>query len=81
MGNDLEFNEKLEKIESSVIGEDFDEVSPLAIDLESVDFSSPESISPDVIEMSTCPCTGGCGSNYSHGDCLCTGNCGSNYHK
>lgn len=74
----IEDNEKLEKIESSAL-EDTQDIMPLEEhnDIEELCNVSQESI----MEMSTCLCSGGCGSNYSSGDCLCSGNCGSNYHK
>ena len=74
----LESNEKLEQIEANAV-EGIDEVSPLEGDAESLE--TPESVSEPNIEMSTCTCSGGCGSNYSFDSCTCSGNCGSNYHK
>ena len=74
----LEANEKLENIEANAL-ESTDEVKPL---VENTDYSeTPESANEPNIEMSTCTCSGGCGSNYSYGTCSCSGNCGSNYHK
>ena len=74
----LEANEKLENIEANAL-ESTDEVKPL---VENTDYSeTPESVNEPNIEMSTCTCSGGCGSNYSYGTCSCSGNCGSNYHK
>lgn len=74
----LESNEKLENIEANAL-ESTDEVTPLE---ENADYAeTPESVNEPNIEMSTCTCTGGCGSNYSYGTCTCSGNCGSNYHK
>lgn len=74
----LESNEKLEQIEANAL-EGTDEVTPLEGNAESFEIS--ESVNEPSIEMSTCTCSGGCGSNYSHGNCTCSGNCGSNYHK
>lgn len=74
----LESNEKLESIEANAL-ESTDEVTPLE---DNEDYAeAPESVNEPNIEMSTCTCTGGCGSNYSYGTCTCSGNCGSNYHK
>jgi len=74
----LESNEKLESIEANAL-ESTDEVTPLE---DNADYAeAPESVNEPNIEMSTCTCTGGCGSNYSYGTCTCSGNCGSNYHK
>lgn len=82
MSSELEFNEKIEKIESSVLEESMEEISPLinATVLEDIS-NTPDPVSFEGAEMSICTCTGGCGSNYSYGECTCTGNCGSNYHK
>ena len=74
----LEFNEKLEKIEAEAL-EDITEVTPLESNNEVID--ATEDVTESNIEMSTCSCMGGCGSNYSYGSCTCSGNCGSNYHK
>ena len=74
----LESNEKLEQIEANAL-ENTEEVSPLEVNVEHTD--TPESVNEPIIEMSTCTCSGGCGSNYSFGGCTCSGNCGSNYHK
>lgn len=74
----LESNEKLEKIEANAL-ENTDEVAPLENNSEFVE--TPESVNEPNMEMSTCICSGGCGSNYSTGSCICSGNCGSNYHK
>ena len=74
----LESNEKLEQIEANAL-ENTEEVSPLEVKVEHTD--APESVNEPIIEMSTCTCSGGCGSNYSFGGCTCSGNCGSNYHK
>jgi hypothetical protein len=74
----LESNEKLEKIEANAL-ESTEEVTPL--EDHTGDIETPESVNEPNIEMSTCTCTGGCGSNYSFGNCTCSGNCGSNYHK
>lgn len=74
----LESNEKLEQIEANAL-ENTEEVSPLEEKVEHTD--TPESVNEPIIEMSTCTCLGGCGSNYSFGGCTCSGNCGSNYHK
>ena len=74
----LESNEKLERIEAHAL-ENMENVIPLE---ESVDYTeTPESVNEPIIEMSTCTCSGGCGSNYSYGGCTCSGSCGSNYHK
>jgi len=74
----LESNEKLESIEANAL-ESTDEVTPLE---DNADYAeTPKSVNEPNIEMSTCTCTGGCGSNYSYGTCTCSGNCGSNYHK
>lgn len=73
-----ESNEKLERIESCAL-ESTEEVTPLK---ESAEYAeAQENINEPIIEMSTCTCSGGCGSNYSYGGCTCSGNCGSNYHK
>lgn len=82
MSSELEFNEKIEKIESSALEESMEEISPLinATELEDIS-NTPDPVSFEGAEMSTCTCTGGCGSNYSYGGCTCTGSCGSNYHK
>lgn len=74
----LESNEKLEQIEAKAI-ESSDEVTPLEDYTDEIE--TPESVNEPDIEMCTCTCTGGCGSNYSYGHCICSGNCGSNYHK
>lgn len=74
----MESNEKLEQIEQNAL-EDTGEISPLEDSGEILD--NPESIDEPSMEMSTCSCTGNCGSNYSYGNCACTGGCGSNYHK
>lgn len=74
----LEANEKLEQIEVEAL-ENTNEVAPLEENQETVECS--ETFGEPDMEMSTCPCTGGCGSNYSTGGCQCSGNCGSNYHK
>lgn len=74
----LETNEKLERIESNAL-ENMDEIMPLEETVESNEI--PESVIAPNIEMSSCTCSGGCGSNYSYGGCTCSGNCGSNYHK
>ena len=79
MSNNLELNEKIEKIEQSII-DDCEDISPLKSDGE-LNLDCVESVNSEGIEMSTCPCTGGCGSNFSTGNCPCTGNCGSNFHK
>jgi hypothetical protein len=71
-------NEKLERVEVNAL-EGKDEISPLDGKLEYLE--TPESVNEPNIEMSTCTCSGSCGSNYSYGDCTCSGNCGSNYHK
>ncbi len=74
----LESNEKLEKIEANAL-ESTEEVTPLEGNFNDIEI--PESVNEPMIEMSTCQCSGGCGSNYSFGNCICSGNCGSNYHK
>lgn len=74
----LESNERLEKIEIDAL-ESTEEVTPL--EGTPKDMETPESVNEPIIEMSNCPCSGSCGSNYSFGDCICSGNCGSNYHK
>ena len=74
----LESNEKLEQIEANAL-ESTEEVTPL--EDYTWDVETPESVNEPNMEMSTCTCTGGCGSNYSFGNCTCSGNCGSNYHK
>lgn len=74
----LESNEKLEQIEANAL-ESTEEVFPLEENVEHT--APPESVNEPIIEMSTCTCSGGCGSNYSFGGCTCSGNCGSNYHK
>lgn len=74
----LEINEKLEKIEAEAL-ENTNEVLPLEENIETVECA--ENFGEPDMEMSTCPCTGGCGSNYSTGSCTCSGNCGANYHK
>lgn len=74
----LESNEKLEQIEANAL-ENTEEISPLEEKMEHTE--APESVNEPIIEMSTCTCSGGCGSNYSFGGCTCSGNCGSNYHK
>lgn len=74
----LETNEKLEKIEQSAL-ENTEEVTPLENNIEVIE--STESITEPSMELSTCICTGGCGSNFSQGSCTCMGNCGSNFHK
>lgn len=74
----LESNERLEKIEANAL-EEMNEISPL--DDKKEQLETPESVDEPNIEMSTCTCSGGCGSNYSFGGCTCSGNCGSNYHK
>lgn len=74
----LETNEKLEQIEASAL-EGMDEVAPLAETNEDLEINDKPQ--EEILEMSTCICTGGCGSNYnSTGGCTCTGGCGSNYH-
>lgn len=74
----LESNEKLESIEAHAL-ENTENVTPLE---ESAEYTeTPESVNEPIIEMSTCTCSGGCGSNYSYGGCTCSGSCGSNYHK
>lgn len=75
----LEANEKLEQIEANAL-EDTNEVSPLESNNEVVD--ATDNVTEPSIEMSSCPCLGSCGSNYSMtSGCTCLGNCGSNYHK
>ncbi len=74
----LESNEKLEKIEANAL-ENTDEVTPLENNEEF--FETPECVNEPNMEMNTCICSGGCGSNYSTGSCICSGSCGSNYHK
>lgn len=74
----LDNYEKLEKIEVEAL-ENTDEVVPLERNNESVEIFD-SNVEAD-IEMSSCSCKGGCGSNYSHGECYCSGSCGSNYHK
>ena len=74
----LESIEKLESIEAHAL-ENMEIITPLE---ESAEYTeTPESVNEPIIEMSTCTCSGGCGSNYSHGGCTCSGSCGSNYHK
>ena len=73
-----ETNEKLEKIEANAL-EDTNEVSPLEQQGEVVD--ATENTFEQNIELSTCTCSGCCGSNYSYGTCMCSGSCGSSYHK
>jgi len=73
----LETNEKLEQIEASAL-EGMDEVTPLAETNEELEIN--EKPQEEILEMSTCTCTGGCGSSYnSTSGCRCTGGCGSNY--
>ena len=74
----LEIKEKLERLESSAL-ENLEEVSPLEYSEEYSDITSE--VSEPIIEMKTCTCSGGCGSNFSYGDCTCSGSCGSNNHK
>lgn len=75
----LETNEKLEKIEVEAL-QDTSEVTPLESTDEVID--SIENTIEDDVEFSRCPCSGGCGSNYSiSGSCPCSGSCGSNYRK
>ena len=78
---------KLEQIEASAI-ENSDEIMPLEYNLELTDVATEqvealaqsEEINHNV-EMSSCRCTGGCGSGYSMtNNCRCTGGCGSSYH-
>lgn len=73
-----ETKEKLEKIEANAL-EDTNEVSPLEQQGEVVD--ATDNTFEQNIELSTCTCSGGCGSNYSYGTCMCSGSCGSSYHK
>ena len=74
-----ETNEKLEKIEAEALA-DTNEVSPLESTNEVKD--STETTIEEDVEFSRCPCSGGCGSNYSvSGSCPCSGSCGSNYRK
>ena len=83
MSNELEFNEKIEKIESSAINEDMEDITPLQEgDSEAYEIEVPESVNAEVIETSNCSCLGACGSNYRFdGNCSCLGSCGSNYRK
>lgn len=74
----LETNEKLEQIEQNAL-ENTKEVTPLENNNDVLEIS--ESITEPSMEMNTCTCTGGCGSNFSQGPCTCTGNCGSNFHR
>lgn len=74
----LELNEKLENIEAHAL-ENTENVTPLEESAEYTETS--ENVNEPIIEMSTCTCSGGCGSNYSYGGCTCSGSCGSNYHK
>ena len=75
----FESNEMLEKIEADAL-ESMEEISPLENTEEPIE--APENVNEPSIEMCTCTCMGGCGSNYSHStECTCMGNCGSNYHK
>lgn len=69
---------KLETLEHSSI-ENSNEVQP-------VELSKNEEVASEAsfehVEYSRCPCTSGCGSNYSiSGNCPCTSSCGSNYRK
>lgn len=82
MSNELEFNEKLEKIESSVLNENLEDISPLVENtIECQEITPPESVNSENVEMSDCSCLGGCGSNYRYDGCSCLGNCGANYRK
>lgn len=81
MNSELEFKNKLEILEAEILSEDFEEILPLINEAEASDSFVQESVDSEIVEMSTCTCSGGCGSNYSHGNCTCSGNCGSNYHK
>ena len=58
----LEANEKIERIEANAL-ESVDEVTPLEETSENTE--THESLHEPLIEMSTCTCSGGCGSNYS----------------
>lgn len=75
----LETSEMLEKIETEAL-ENTNEVAPLEIGEQVVD--AVEKSEASGVEFSSCPCMGGCGSNYSVvSGCPCMGSCGSNYHK
>lgn len=78
----LESNELLENIEATAI-ENMNEVTPLKnIESSKEITGNPESVEEPCVEMSSCPCSGSCGSNYSiTSGCPCSGSCGSNYHK
>lgn len=74
----LETNEKLEQIEASAL-EGMEEVTPLAETNEDLEINDKPQ--EEILEMSSCQCTGGCGNSYnSTNGCQCTGGCGSNYH-
>lgn len=79
MSNEIQESlSKLETLELSSI-ENSNEVQP-------VELGQNEEVTSDAsfehVEYSRCPCTGGCGNNYSiTGNCPCTGGCGSNYRK
>ncbi len=78
MGTNFENTEKLEQIEASAM-EECDEIIPLEQNEEASEI--PEVVEEPAAEMSSCPCMGGCGSNYNTGGCPCMSSCGSNYHK
>lgn len=76
-----EIGEKLEKIEVEAL-EDTNEISPLESTNEVIDGVENFIEIEEAVELSRCPCSGGCGSNFSmSGSCSCTGSCGSNYRK
>lgn len=79
MNTNLENSEKLEKIEASALEEN-NEITPIEQN-ERLE-ESVELVNEPQMEMSTCTCMGGCGSNFSvTNDCTCMGGCGSNYRK
>lgn len=79
VNENFEKNEKLEQIEANAL-EFNDDVTPLELNEQEVVEASDVNEQPS-FEMSNCPCSGGCGNNYSYGNCICSGNCGNNYHK
>lgn len=74
-----EINEKIEELEEKVL-ERTDDITPLE-ECSETEENVLEFFEEPNVELSTCRCTGGCGSNYSYGHCRCSGSCGSNYHK
>lgn len=79
MNMNFEDFEKLEQIEASAL-EEYSGVTPLEQNESIIETSG--FVEEPQMEMSSCICMGGCGSNYSiSNSCACMGGCGSNYHK